>query len=297
MRLATLILTSILLWNSPLAARDWFVNNVAGDDIKDGLSEVSTSAESGPVRTIAKALRGASRMDRIIIANTGAAYHESITVCGKHSGRPEAPFTIIGNGAVLDGSTDVPDDDWEFYRGEVFRFQPQRMPSQMLFLGGKPLARGGKIDAQGRMQALQPLEWTYYEGYIYFRPEAGRLPQQYDLTFASQTVGITLYRVLNVEIQDLTIQGYQLDGINAHDSAFDVKLVGLTCRGNGRSGVSIGGASRVELEACLVGDNGVAQVRTEGYSHTKLVNCTLLDNLAPALVKEDHSEVQEFEVP
>lgn len=73
---------------------------------------------------------------------------------------------------------------------------------------------------------------------------------------ASQTVGITLYQVLNVEIQDLVVQGYQLDGVNAHDSAFNVKLVGLTCRGNGRSGISIGGALRVELEACLVGNNG-----------------------------------------
>ena len=296
MRLLALALLGMLL-ASPVSARDWYVNNVAGDDIKDGLSEVSTSSTSGPVRSIAKALRGAGKMDRIIIANTGESYRENFTLCGRHSGRPEAPFTIVGNGATLDGSQPVPDDAWEFYRGEVFRFQPQRMPSQMLFWEGKPLVRGGKVDAQGRIQPLKPLEWASLEGQIYFRPEAGRLPQQYGLTMASQTVGITLYQVLNVEIQDLVVQGYQLDGVNAHDSAFNVKLVGLTCRGNGRSGISIGGASRVELEACLVGNNGEAQVRTEGYSHTKIVNCTLLDNTAPALVKEDHSEVMEIEAP
>lgn len=296
MRLLALALLGMLL-ASPVSARDWYVNNVAGDDIKDGLSEISTSSTSGPVRSITKALRGAGKMDRIIIANTGESYRESFTLCGRHSGRPEAPFTIVGNGATLDGSKPVPDDAWEFYRGEVFRFQPQRMPSQMLFWEGKPLVRGGKVDAQGRIQPLKPLEWAYLEGQIYFRPEAGRLPQQYGLTMASQTVGITLYQVLNVEIQDLVVQGYQLDGVNAHDSAFNVKLVGLTCRGNGRSGISIGGASRVELEACLVGNNGEAQVRTEGYSHTKIVNCTLLDNTAPALVKEDHSEVSEVVAP
>ena len=95
-----------------------------------------------------------------------------------------------------------------------------------------------------------------------------------------------MYEVRHVIINDLVVQGFQLDGVNAHDSAFDVSLNGLTCRGNGRSGISIGGASRVTLEACLVGNNGAAQVRTEGQSHTRIVNCNLLDNTAPALQRD-----------
>jgi hypothetical protein len=73
-----------------------------------------------------------------------------------------------------------------------------------------------------------------------------------------------------------------------------VRLVGITARGNGRSGISLGGSSRADLEACLVGNNGLAQVRTEGWSHTRLINCTLLENTAPAVVRTENSKVQEI---
>ena len=99
-------------------------------------------------------------------------------------------------------------------------------------------------------------------------------------------MGVTLYQVRNVVIRDLIVQGFQLDGINAHDSAFDTVLRRVTCRGNARSGISIGGASRLRLENCLVGDNGQSQVRTEGYSHTHIIDCELLDTSAPAVQRE-----------
>ena len=42
------------------------------------------------------------------------------------------------------------------------------------------------------------------------------------------------------------------------------------------------------IEACLVGNNGKAQVRTEGFSETKLKNNDLIneDPKAPAIVNE-----------
>jgi hypothetical protein len=107
------------------------------------------------------------------------------------------------------------------------------------------------------------------------------------LSHTSLPVGITLYEARNIVISDLVVQGFQLDGLNAHDSVFDATLVGLTCRGNGRSGISVGGASRVKIIACLVGDNGAAQVRTEGFSHTDILNCDLVESPnAPAVVRD-----------
>jgi hypothetical protein len=99
-------------------------------------------------------------------------------------------------------------------------------------------------------------------------------------------VGITLYEVRHVVIRDLIVQGFQLDGINAHDGVFGASFIGVTCRGNARSGISVGGASRVRVEGCVVGNNGAAQVRTEGYSHTRVINSHLLDNTAPPVVRE-----------
>lgn len=287
----------VLVSATTAAARDWYVDNVAGDDLKSGATAGTTGLVDGPVRTIAKALRHADRMDRIILANTGEPYRESISLVGRHSGSENIPFTIIGNGAILDGQLPVPDEAWEFHRDDVFTFQPPRLSAaQQLFFEGRPLVRDPGPTADSRLPQLGEKEWRYYGERIQFRPEKNRLPQSYGLTYAAAPVGITLYQVINVRIENLIVQGYQLDGINAHDSAFGVQLVDVTARGNGRSGISIGGASQVTLEGCLVGDNGLAQVRTEGWSHTQIINCTLLDKTAPALDKTEHSQVKEVEI-
>jgi hypothetical protein len=95
-----------------------------------------------------------------------------------------------------------------------------------------------------------------------------------------------LYEVHHVVVRDLIVQGFQIDGVNAHDNVFFGRLQGLVCRGNGRSGISIGGACRVQVADCLVGDNGAAQVRTEGRCKAELIQCQLLENTAPALVRD-----------
>lgn len=228
----------------------------------------------------------AQRGDRIVIADSGQPYREQLTLqAGRHSGRPTRPFTIVGNGATLDGSAAVPDDAWQHVEGNVFRFRPRRTTFQILFLKGKPSQQRHVILDEG-FPDLQPLEWCLHDRSLYFRVEPDRLPNQYDLSYTSLQVGITIYETRHVVVSDLIIQGFQQDGVNAHDSAFDTTLVGLTCRGNGRSGISVGGASRVKVIACLVGNNGKAQVRTEGFSRTEIINSDLIPSEhAPATVR------------
>ena len=109
-------------------------------------------------------------------------------------------------------------------------------------------------------------------------------------------MGITLYEARHVVIADLVVQGFRLDGINAHDNV-EAEIVGVTCRGNGRSGVSVGGSSQVLLEDSLIGNNGTAQVRAEGYCTLKIEACDLLDNTAPPLVVEGDGVRVEGQVP
>jgi hypothetical protein len=274
---------------SSVAARDIFVNNVDGDDRRSGGSPASHGAASGPVKTITRALQAAAKGDHVILANTGQPYRESVALqCGSHSGYDaNSPFVIQGNGAVLDGAQDVPSDRWEHFRGDVFRFRPARLSYQLLFLDGKPALQRPPSDGH-QLPNLQPLEWSLFDRYVYFRVQKDSLPHQYKLSHAVLPAGLTLYQVRHVVISDLVIQGFQLDGVNAADGVFDAVLVGLTCRGNGRSGVSVGGASRVRMEACLVGNNGAAQLRVEGWSKTEIVRCNLLDNTAPPVVRESN---------
>lgn len=287
----TFIVIIYCLLATPGWARDIYVNNVTGDDRYDGNAPVAANLY-GPYRTLTRALKASAKGDRVIVANTGEAYRECITLQGaRQSGYPDAPFELIGNGAVLEGSEQVPADDWVFVGGNLFRFQPPKMSFQVLYLDGKPAQRR-QVAVPADIDDLQPLEWCLHERWVYFRTEPNRLPQSYALSFAARQVGITLYEVQHVVVRDLVVQGFQLDGVNAHDGVRDAVLVGLNCRGNARSGISVGGASRVRVDSCLVGNNGVAQIRTEGYSRTQIVSSDVLDNTAPRIVR-DGGQVEE----
>jgi parallel beta-helix repeat protein len=120
-----------------------------------------------------------------------------------------------------------------------------------------------------------------HEGGLYFRPEKNMLPEDYELSYMALQTGITLYHVQHVRIENLVVQGFRLDGINFHDGCHDCVLIDVTARGNGRSGVSIGGSSRAVLEHCIIGDNGEAQVRTEGFCEAEIVDCEIVPNTAP----------------
>jgi hypothetical protein len=267
-------------------AKDLFVNNVVGDDRRDGSSPMVVGTTGGPCRSIRRALQHAQSRDRIILAKTDQPYRESITLqAGQHSGSPTEPFELVGNGAILDGTQPIPLRAWEHVRDHLFRFSPSRLSYQMVYLGDRPAARRVP-DREGGLPELQPLQWSLYERQVYFRTEDQKLPSDYPLAASNLTVGITLYDVHDVVIRDLIIQGFQLDGVNAHDNVFSGELRNLNCRGNGRSGVSIGGASRIQLVECLVVDNGSAQLRTEGHCKVELIRCELLDNTAPAVVRD-----------
>ncbi len=277
----------LMLSAATAGARDIYVNNLDGDDAATGRSAQSSPDRTGPVKTIAKALRLAETGDRIVLAKTSEPYRESVSLVGsRHSGRSWQPFVLAGNGAVLDGSAPVPKDAWEHYLGAVFRFRPARLGHQQLFLKGRPAPRVMSAAVGGGVPELNPGEWCLHEDHIYFCVQPTRLPQDYELTCAALETGITLFHVEHVAILDLTVQGYQLDGISAFNSARRVRIAGVTARGNGRSGIAVGGASQVEIDACLVGNNGAAQLLTLPLSETHVRNSELLGNTAPAWVDQ-----------
>lgn len=283
--ISVVVVLGVILAARAALARDVFVDNVAGDDRFDGGSQ-QTLGGNGPCRTISRALRAAEKGDRIIVANTGQPYFECVTLQGCHnSGYPWKPFILEGNGAILSGLAPVPETAWQPFTANVLRFWPARKAFQQLYRDGLPLVQR-EAPESGPLPELQPLEWCLFRGAVYFRPEDGFLPTDYRLEFAFHPVGLTLYEVRHVVVRGFVVQGFQLDGVNAHDNAFDVLLDGLNCRGNGRSGISIGGASRVTIAACLAGNNGEAQVRTEGYCQVRIIGSDLLENTAPGLVKE-----------
>ena len=265
------------------SARDFYVNNVAGNDRFRGTQQQSLDDEAGPVKTIARALQFAIAGDRIVLVNTGEPYRESLTLFGsRHSGTSKRPFTIQGNGAILEGADEIHIDRWQHVYDNVFCFRPYHLAYQQMFLNNRPVPRVLCSHPCTAPPELQPLEWCLHRGHIYFRAEPFKRPEDYPLTVATRQVGITLFHVENVAIVDLTIQGFQLDAVNAHNSARDIVLQQVICRGNGRAGIAVGGASRVTIESSLVGNNGEAQLLTNPYSETFVHRSNLLSNTAPA---------------
>ncbi|NLS95623.1 MAG: hypothetical protein GXX96_26110 [Planctomycetaceae bacterium] len=263
--------------------RDIHVNNLAGNDRYLGIRPESLNDQAGPVKTIARALEIAIPGDRIVLANTGQPYRESLTLFGsRHSGSETRPLTIQGNGVILEGADEIDADSWQHVYDNVFRFRPRHLAYQQLFLDHRPLVRILCTHPCTTPPELQPLEWCLYGGHIYFRAEPMKRPEDYALTVATRPVGITLFHVQNVAILDLTIQGFQLDAVNAHNSARDIVLQEVTCRGNGRAGVAVGGASVVTINSSLLGNNGEAQLLTNPYSETFVRQSNLLSNTAPA---------------
>lgn len=272
----------LALHGEVLLARDWFVNNRGGDDLFSGQIE-QTGTLDGPVRTITRALRMARAGDRIVLANSGEPYRESVSlVGGPHSGLPGHPFVIEGNGATLDGRTIIPPEAWESYHGAVFRFAPRRLAYQQLYLNNKPALRH-PTPRGGALPKLAPLEWFLDGGYLYFRIEDERMIDDYALSCAVEKTGITAYKVHDVVIQNLTIQGFQIDGIQVHDSV-ECLVGGVVSRGNGRTGIAVVGASRARLDRCMLGDNAEAQLLVEYPARATVLECDLLPKAAPPII-------------
>lgn len=313
--LCTLLL--LVLAGSCAFARDIFVDNVGGDDLNLGNAPTASNVGGGPCRTIGRALRLAQSGDRIMLANTGEPYRECIALqAARHSGNARRPFVIAGNGATLDGSRPVNPEAWEHVQDDVFRFRPARTSYQQLFLSDAPLFRV-PVKTNDTLPALKPFQWCLFDRHIYINlkkpvvvdentplreredayvPEEVKqraktegwryLPQQYAFKHTFHPVGITLYNVRNVIIADLLVQDFQLDGINAHDKAYGVQIDGVTCRDNGRSGISVGGASRVRISDSSLRFNGAAQLRAEGQSAVEVVASQLLAIDSPSVVRD-----------
>ena len=82
MRFPCFFLAVFLLVATAAAGRDIYVDNMGGHDSFTGRQKRSSVDRSGPVQTIAKALRLAHTGDRIILVKNDEPYRESITLSG-----------------------------------------------------------------------------------------------------------------------------------------------------------------------------------------------------------------------
>jgi hypothetical protein len=284
-------LLSMIVVCTPVLARDLVVDNLRGSDSQNDRGLAPGKPSYGPYRSISRALISAQPSDRIIITNTGKPYRECISLVGtQHSGTEWMPFEIVGNGATLDGSIMTTMDDWEQVRDDIWSMKRTPPGYGMLTRGGELLDLR-PIPAGNSLTNLGPLNWTRTAGTIYFRGEANRGPFDYSLEVSHQTTGVTLYDVQFVVIQDLVVRGFRVDGINAHDRVDQVRLKNVTALQNGRSGITVAGASTLGIADSLLHQNGQSQLRVEGRGVAVVSRVEMRETVGVKTIKEGKGQV------
>lgn len=271
------LLATVFVVQSSADARTLYVNNRVGQDQFDGLLESATSGESGPVRTIGRALALAQRSDLIVVANTGQPYYETFTMMGRdNSGTESFPFRIVSQGAIVSGAVSVPATGWQKVGADLWRVVPYRKGTYQLIRSGKALTerRQQKGERWFKVPVLAANEWCHFKGAIYYHAEQYSDPSDDDFAIAQGTTGATLLKVEHVVIRGLIFQHFRVDGIQLHDQAQNVLLDNVGTYENGRSGLTVAGTSILLLRECAVERNRDHSVLLQGLGAMEVEDST-----------------------
>jgi hypothetical protein len=238
-----------------------YVDNRQGRDVYDGTAAQPIDVSSGPVHSIGRALRIAGPGDTIIVANTGVPYTGAIALAGsQHGGFPGLPLTIVGNGAVVDGSQPIDVAAWSKAGPGLWRMTPWHKGTYLLLEGGRPLPEHPRPRHLPAAADVPEGHWTAFGGSIYLKLPDLDEPADHALRLAWEPMGLSLYKVEHVVIRDLTFQHFQVDGVNLHDLCSNVVLENVKSLENARAGVTVAGSSAVTLRNCELAGNGRASL-------------------------------------
>lgn len=306
-----LITVVITLIGFTSEAKTVYVNNTMGDDRFTGEREDFDVVEAGPVRTIKRATELARLGDTISLADTGVPYQECVSLTNKNASgiNAEYPFILEGNGASLDGRVTVEHEKWEHfkeiyknvkdnppeYQGDIFRlhvakYYPNAVCYCMLFVDAMPIQNKSAEPMESPVGQLNELDAALFEGYLYFRPEKGKTPDDYKLEITALRTGITLNHVDHVVIRNLIVQGFQLDGVSLANSATNVIIEQCTIRGNARSGMAVGWGSDVKASRILMCANAFSEVLTLPYSRVKIEKSRLSGDYGKPWIDQSGTE-------
>jgi hypothetical protein len=243
------------------AAAVIYVNSLTGNNRLNGRAPEPINASDGPVRTLQRALQLVRRGDTVSLVNNGSPYYGCFTLVGERvSGTPDTPFRIMGNGAVLSGSKPILPETWTIVGVDLWRITPFRKGHALLLRAETPVPEIPCPDDAETMPELPDGTWCLFQGAVYYKSPSLENPPDLPFSLADDEVGLTLLDVHHVEIHDLVVRHYRLDGINVHDRCHDITLSNVVCEQNGRAGVTVAGSSTATLIDAVIRDNRESSV-------------------------------------
>jgi hypothetical protein len=245
------------------SAGEVFVDNSIGRDGNDGLVSTTAGLDTGPVRTLARAVQIAKFGDVIVLKNTGVPYYDSMSLTGeKHSGTPLRPFTVNGNGATISGLRTVPKEGWREVAPKIWRLTLTRKGYYQLLRNGRLLPEFRPDKPGSPLEVLPAGHWVSWMGSLYFRQDGVDTPDQQYFAYAADQTGISLHSVSNVLIFNLKLQHFRFDGLHAQGLCEGVELIEVSSVENGRGGVVSSGKSDLNIYGGLIVRNGRHQILT-----------------------------------
>jgi hypothetical protein len=284
-RLALLTTVLALLSASSAFAVEIYVDNVNGSDGFDGLTPDIESDYTGPVLTLQRGLKLLRNRDTLVLRNNGRPYFESLALVGaRHSGSESHPLVIQGNGATLSGVRQLSNDGWQPLDNGLWRLSLTRKGHYRFFRDGNPWPEHRTESSVVNWDELPEGHWLAQRGAVYFRFPVKEPPVDRVWTYAAEEFGISLVDVRHVQIVDLNVQGFRVDGINADNACRAVTLERVVSQHNGRAGLAAGGTSRVRLAGSRIAGNGRHSVLVTEFAGVD-IEASDLGGVEPTLVE------------
>jgi|GEM_PF-143635 len=249
-------LPSLILFITTLQShgRDIHVDPAAGDD----------SSATGPVRTIARAIKLAQAGDTIHLEPR--VYRDYAGFYGKR-GAPGKPIILAGHGATLDGSEPLDPKQWTetkpglFRCDDLLRYVDDAIIHRWYFLWDGHMNRMGRV-SKGKSEPLKkpedlkPGEWTFVKdpsrkmpkplqiaGSFYLKLPSGQKLSEAQIFVPVRSAGVqfsasgTNYNA-HLIIRNLTATHVYNDGFNIHGHCEDVRFENIRAIECGDDGIS-----------------------------------------------------------
>ncbi|MFP4026723.1 MAG: right-handed parallel beta-helix repeat-containing protein [Candidatus Brocadiia bacterium] len=150
-------------------ADEFYVHNRLGRDAYEGTAREPGEKNSGPFRTIHRALKEAGAGDTIHLVPTDQPYRQTANFYGHTGGEKNNPLVLNGHGVTLKGSDPVPAEGWKRWKDGVYTRGDIRPRGFML-------VEGEMVFATRNFNVLKPGEICHmpaWGGRLYLYPPRG----------------------------------------------------------------------------------------------------------------------------
>lgn len=160
-----------LAWTRAAVGADWYVDNLLGDDTRDGRSSAVVSPQQGPLATITRAIQLARAGDTIHLNPTGQLYRQTADFYRHPGGVAGRPLVLDGHGATLSGADPCPAESWQAWRNGIWKREAKNV--RIFVIDGRMVFEQPSLG----MNILRPGEFHYAPDslhYFYFLPPKGK---------------------------------------------------------------------------------------------------------------------------